>query len=106
LCSFGKERVIRIYVGNLSRETTGDELRALFEDFGQVADVNIIRDRMTGESRGFAFIEMPSQNEAEAAIEGLNGREVHGRSMRVNVARPRREGRPRGRGFDDRHRRW
>lgn len=78
----------------------------LFEDFGTVADVNVIRDRMTGESRGFAFVEMPSQSEAEAAIEGLNGREMHGRMMRVNVARPRREGRPRGRGFDDRRRRW
>lgn len=73
----------------------------------------VIKDRYTGESRGFAFVEMPSKEEAEAAIEGLNGKEVGGRAMAVNVARPRREGRRPGGGGsgggrygDDRRRKW
>ena len=85
-------RKINIYIGNLSREATLDDLRLAFEGFGQVADATIIKDQMTGISRGFAFVDMPNQKEAQAAISGLNGQEFKGRKIKVNEARPRREG--------------
>ena len=83
-----------IYVGNLSYQATEDEVRAAFESFGQVSSVNVIRDRETGRSRGFAFVEMESGDEAKAAIEGLNLQEIAGRSVTVNEARPKTD-RPR-----------
>jgi cold-inducible RNA-binding protein len=80
---------MNIYVGNLARETSEDQLRQLFQEFGAVESVNIITDRYSGESRGFGFVEMPSKDEAMEAIAGLNGKDVGGRSLTVNEARPR-----------------
>jgi len=83
---------VNIYVGNLSLEATEEELRKAFEAFGQVASVNIIKDRYSGRSRGFGFVEMPARAEAQAAITGLNGKEMQGRTLSVSEARPRSEG--------------
>ena len=83
---------MNIYVGNLSYEITEEDLKQAFEGFGQVESVNIIKDRYSGESRGFGFVEMPDKAEAESAIEGLNGKELKGRTLNVNEARPRSEG--------------
>ena len=80
---------MNIYVGNLSRETTDDDLRQAFEAFGQVESINIIKDRFSGESRGFGFVEMPSKQEAQKAIEEMNGKELTGRAVNVNEARPK-----------------
>ena len=80
---------MNIYVGNLSRDVTEDDLKAAFEPFGQVATVNIIKDKFTGEPRGFGFVEMPAKAEAEAAIADLNGKDLKGRAINVNEARPR-----------------
>jgi cold-inducible RNA-binding protein len=88
---------MNIYVGNLSRETSDDDLRHAFEAFGQVTTINIIKDKFSGESRGFGFVEMPAKTEAEAAIEGMNGQELNGNTVNVNEAKPR-EDRPRGGG--------
>lgn len=87
---------MKIYVGNLSRDTTEEELRAAFEPFGAIESVALIKDKFTGESRGFAFIEMPGRAEAQAAINGLNGKDLRGRALTVNEARPRAEGPARG----------
>lgn len=84
---------MNIYVGNLSRDVTEDDLRQAFEAFGQVEFINIIKDRFSGESRGFGFVEMPSKNEAQSAIADLNGKDLRGRVINVNEARPRSEGR-------------
>ena len=83
---------MNIYVGNLSRETTEDELRQAFEAFGQVTSVNVIKDRYSGESRGFGFVEMATKSEAQAAINGVNGTTLGERTLSVNEARPRSEG--------------
>jgi len=89
-----KERKkVNIYVGNLSRDVTEDDLREAFGAFGQVASANIIKDRFSGESKGFGFVEMPEKAEAQAAIAGLNGKDLKGRTLNVNEARPRTEGR-------------
>ncbi len=80
---------MNIYVGNLSHQTTEDDLRQAFEVFGQVESVNIIKDRFSGESRWFGFVEMPSKQEAEKAIEELNGKDLMGRAINVNEARPK-----------------
>lgn len=88
---------MNIYVGNLSKETAEDELRQAFEGFGAVSKVSIIKDNFSGDSRGFAFVEMPNDGEAESAISGLNGKEINGRALNVNQARPR-ENRPGGGG--------
>lgn len=82
---------MRIYVGNFAFEMTDQELRDEFEAFGQVEEVTIIRDRDTGRSRGFAFVEMGSSDEAQAAIAAVNGKEISGRTLAVNEARPRRD---------------
>jgi len=82
---------MKVYVGNLSFDATEDQLRQLFEDFGEVKSVNIITDRDSGRPRGFAFVEMSSQDEATAAISGLNGREMLGRTLNVNEARQREQ---------------
>jgi RNA recognition motif-containing protein len=84
-----KEIEVNIYVGNLSRETTEDDLRQAFEAFGQVESINIIKDRFSGESRGFGFVEMPSKQEAQKAIEEMNGKDLMGRAVNVNEARPK-----------------
>ena len=80
---------MNIYVGNLSYGMSEDELREAFAAYGDVSSVKILSDRETGRSRGFGFVEMPNQSEGEAAIAQLNGKDVGGRSLRVNEARPR-----------------
>ena len=80
---------MNIYVGNLSNQTTEDDLRQAFEAFGQVESVNIIKDRFSGESRGFGFVEIPSKQEAQKAIEEMNGKDLMGSAVNVNEARPR-----------------
>jgi len=82
---------MNIYIGNMSYDTTEDELRAAFEAHGEVSSVNIIMDRDSGRPRGFAFVEMPVKDEAIAAIAGVNGQELNGRSLNVNEARKREE---------------
>jgi cold-inducible RNA-binding protein len=82
---------MNIYVGNLSRDVTDDDLRQLFGEFGQVESVNIIKDRFSGESRGFGFVEMPSKTEAATAIQQADGRDLKGRAIKVNEARPKTE---------------
>lgn len=86
---------MNIYVGNLPYSTSGDDLRAAFEAYGQVSSANVVKDRESGESRGFGFVEMSSDDEARTAIEALNGKEFQGRTLKINEARPREE-RPRG----------
>ena len=80
---------MNIYVGNLSNQTTEDDLRQAFEAFGQVESVNIIKDKFSGESRGFGFVEIPSKEEAQKAIEEMNGKDLMGRAVNVNEARPK-----------------
>ncbi len=89
---------MNIYVGNLSREVTEDDLLEAFKEFGQVESVKIITDRVSGESREFGFVEMPAKAEAQSAINSLNGKELKGRTIKVNEARPRSEGRRGGGG--------
>jgi RNA recognition motif-containing protein len=83
----------KIYVGNMNYDTTEDELRAAFAEYGDVTSVNIITDRYTGRAKGFAFVEMSSAEEAAQAIAGLNNKEIGGRLLKVNEAydKPRRE---------------
>ena len=82
---------MNIYVGNLSFDVVESDLLQLFEEFGQVTSANIIKDKYNGRSKGFGFVEMPSDEEAQAAIDALNGKEVMNRQMTVNQARPREE---------------
>jgi len=84
---------LNIHVGNLAREVTEEELRQAFEPFGRVAAVRIITDRYSGVSRGFGFVEMQDKAEAQAAIEGLNMKELAGRTLDISEAHPPREGR-------------
>lgn len=86
--------MINIYVGNLSFQSTEDELRTLFASHGEVSNVSIITDRDSGRSKGFAFVEMPDAAAAQQAINALNDQEIKGRKLRVNEAKPREE-RPR-----------
>lgn len=79
---------MKIYAGNFSYDVTDEDLRLAFEQFGQVESVTIIMDRDSGKSKGFGFIEMPAEAEGRAAIEGLNGKEIKGRALNVNEARP------------------
>lgn len=81
-----------IYVGNLSYNANEEDVRGAFEEFGSVDTVDIIKDRETGRSRGFAFVQMPDGQQALAAIDGMNNAEIAGRRVTVNEARPRREG--------------
>jgi len=87
---------MNIYVGNLLRETKEDELRKAFEAFGQVTSAKIITDKFSGDSRGFGFVEMPNHQEAKEALAGLDGKDLQGRTLKVNEARPRND---RGDGF-------
>lgn len=88
---------MNIYVGNLSRDVSETELREAFQEYGEVTSASIIKDKFTGESRGFGFVEMPNKIEAESAISGLNGKDLKGRTINVNEARPRRDDRRGGR---------
>ena len=80
-----------IYVGNLNCETTADKLRTLFEGYGEVTSANVITDRYSGRSRGFGFVEMAVDDEADEAISALNGQTFEGRQIRVDEAKPRKE---------------
>jgi len=82
---------MNIYVGNLSYNVTEDELQGLFTEHGHVTSVSLIKDKYTGQSKGFGFVEMDKQAEAEEAIKQLNGRAVNGRAITVNIARPRND---------------
>ena len=84
---------MNIYVGNLPFDVKEDDLRKVFENYGSVKSVNIIKDRFSGRSRGFAFVEMPVENEAKAAIDAIDGSQFSGREIKVNVAKPRSESR-------------
>ncbi len=86
---------MNIYVGNLPYNLTDDELRAAFSEFGEVSSVSIIMDRMSGQSKGFGFVEMPEDTEADEAIKALNESALNGRNIKVNQARPRGERSPR-----------
>ncbi len=86
---------MNIYVGNLSPEISEEDLREAFEAFGQVTSVTIIKDRFSGEPRGFGFVDMPTEVEAQSAMTGLKGKELKGQILKVNRARPRSK-RPRG----------
>ena len=86
---------MNIYVGNLSGEVSEEDLRQAFEAFGKVTSVTIIKDKSSGESRGFGFLEMPAKAEAQSAMTSLEGKELKGRTLKVNEARPRSES-PRG----------
>ncbi len=88
---------MKIFVGGLSRDATEEDVRSAFEAFGKVTSVAVLKDKFTGEPRGFGFVEMEAKAEAEAAINALNGTELKGRSLTVNEARPRTD-RPRGGG--------
>jgi len=88
----------KLYVGNLSYETTEAKLSELFGAIGEVTSVSLITDRMSGRSRGFAFVEMADQTAAQEAINQLNGRDVDGRAIKVNEARPKRDDRGGGGG--------
>jgi len=89
---------MNIYVGNLSYTVTEEELQNAFQAFGQVASVSIIRDKFSNQSKGFGFVEMPVDEEARAAIEGMNGKDLKGRAVNVNEARPRTDDRRSGGG--------
>jgi len=91
---------MNIYVGNISRDASETDLREAFAAFGEITSVSIIKDKFTGESRGFGFVEMPNKAEGDAAIAGMNGKDLKGRNLTVNEARPRTD-RPRtgGGGF-------
>ena len=88
-----KEIRLNIYIGNLSNEVTEEDLRLAFEAFGQVESVNILKDKYSGQPKGFGCVEMASKTEGQSAIDGLNGKELKGRELNVNEARPRNENR-------------
>lgn len=81
----------KLYVGNLSFQVVEDDLRAAFEQYGTVTDVKVITDRDSGRSRGFGFAEMETEEEAKAAVAGLDGAQLDGRALKVNIARPRND---------------
>jgi len=90
---------MNIYVGNLSYDASSEDLRKAFEAYGEVSSANIIKDKYSGQPRGFGFVEMPNKAEAQTAIESLNGKDILGQQINVNEARPRADrGGPRGQG--------
>ncbi|NQT79527.1 MAG: RNA-binding protein [Candidatus Aminicenantes bacterium] len=95
---------MNIYVGNLPREATEGDLKEAFEAFGEVTSAKIISDKFTGDSRGFGFVEMSNSAEAQAAISGLDGKDLKGSTLKVNEARPRRDDRGGGGGFGGKRR--
>ena len=97
---------MNIYVGNLPFEMTEESLQVAFTEYGEVATARVITDRMTGRSRGFGFVEMPDNSQAETAIQALNAKDFQGRALTVNEARPREDnggGRRDGGGFSNRY---
>ncbi len=98
--------MFNIYVGNLSYDTTEEELRSVFAEHGEVVNVNIITDRETGRPRGFGFVEMADAEQGRAAIEQVNGRDVGGRNLTVNEAKPRADRSRGGGGGGGRRDRW
>jgi RNA recognition motif-containing protein len=90
---------VNIYIGNLERNVTETELRELFEPFGQVTSVNILKDRHSGQPKGFAFVDMPNKDEGQAAIEGLKGKMLRERTMDIAESQPRPKG---GKSFGNR----
>ncbi len=90
---------MKIYVGNLSYEVTEEDLRLALEQFGLVESATIIKDKLSGQSKGFGFVEMASKAEGQSAIDGLKGKELKGRALNVNEARPRTESRGSGGGY-------
>ena len=90
---------MNIYVGNLPRSASEDDVRPLFEPFGKIMAINIIKDKFSGESKGFGFVDMAKKSEGEAAIEALNGKELKGQTLTVNEARPKSESGGRRGGF-------
>lgn len=96
----------KLYVGNLSYETTEDQLREKFAEVGEVESVSLVTDRETGRSRGFAFVEMTNEAEAKAAIETLTGQAVDGRTLNVSIAKPKETRRPSGGGGYGRPKRY
>ncbi|MBN1595935.1 RNA-binding protein [candidate division FCPU426 bacterium] len=84
---------MKIYVGNLAYETSEDDIKSAFEMHGEVKNVNLIKDNYSGKSKGFAFVEMSEKAEAEKAIAALNGKDLNGRNLNVNEARPQTENR-------------
>ena len=101
-----KKMAKNLYVGNLSYSTTSSDLSELFGAYGEIVSVNLITDRMSGRSKGFAFVEMTEYDAAQKAINELNGKEVDGRTIKVAEARPKRDDRGGGGGGDRRRRRW
>ena len=89
---------MNIVVGNLSRDVTNEDLQQAFQAFGEVTSANVIRDKFSGDSRGFGFVEMPAKAAAQAAIAGLNGKDLKGRAINVNEARPKTDNRGGDRG--------
>ncbi len=90
---------MKLFLGNLSHEVGESDMRKALEQFGKVESTTLIKDNNTGHSKGFGFAEMPSGDEAQAAIEGLNGKELKGKVLTVNVARPPKENKSKGSGF-------
>ncbi len=86
---------MQLYVGNLAYSVTEDDLKEAFTAFGEVASVNLIKDRMTGQSKGFGFVDMPRNSEADTAIKSLNGKPIKGRAIKVNQSEPRKDSGPR-----------
>jgi len=82
---------MNIYVGNLSYSVTEDDLKGIFSEFGEISGISIITDKFSGQSKGFGFVEMPNDSEAEEAIKALNERDLKGRNIKVNQAKPRGE---------------
>ena len=82
---------MRIYVGNLPYSVTDDELRDVFSDFGELVSAEVVKDKFSGQSKGFGFVDMPNNSEADQAIKALNGTDLKGRKLTVNEARPRAE---------------
>ncbi len=97
---------MNIYVGNLPFETSEEELQVAFTEHGEVSSARIITDRMTGRSRGFGFVEMPDNSQAEAAIQALNNKDFNGRPLTVNEAKPREDSGRGGGGGRDRRPSW
>lgn len=89
---------MNIYVGNLSHDVTNEDLQQAFEAYGEVTSATVIKDKYTGDSRGFGFVEMPNKTDAQTAIDTLNGKDLKGRTLNVNEARPRTDSRRGGRG--------
>ncbi len=90
---------MKIYIGNLSYEVTEEDLRSAVEPFGEVVSITIIKDKFSGQSKGFGFVEMASKNQGQAVIDSLNGKELKGRTLNVNEARPRTDNRGNRGGF-------